>query len=78
MYQCADCTVNTSQKRLLVHGTGRTLMEEKTMKPEIRIKTEVTKEIYGNVLLSFLMGIASIAVIWYLSSVLIALAKHYG
>ena len=78
MYQCADCTVNTNQKRLLVLGTGRTLMEEKIMKTEIRIKTEVTKEIYGNVLLSFLMGIASIAGIWYLSSVLIALAKHYG
>lgn len=48
------------------------------MKQEFSIKTEVTKEIYGNVLLSFLMGVSSIVGIWYLSSVLIALARHYG
>jgi hypothetical protein len=61
-----------------VHGTGRPLLEEKIMEQEVRIKTEVTKENYGNVLLSFLMGIASVTGIWYLSSVLIALARYYS
>jgi len=80
-YACISvqtCTVITRQKCLLVHGTGRPLLEEKIMKQEVRIKTEVTKEAYGNVLLSFLMGIASIAGVWYLSSVLIAIARYYS
>ena len=50
----------------------------KIMKQEVSIKTEVTKEIYGNVLLSFLMGVSSIAGIWYLSSFLIVRARHYS
>jgi len=63
---------------LPVRGTGRPLPEEKIMKQETRIKTEVTKEAYGNVLLSFLMGTASVVGIWYLSSVLIAFARYYS
>ena len=74
------CRLHNEHKAetLPVRGTGRPLLEEKIMKQEIRIKTEVTKEIYGNVLLSFLMGTASIVGIWCLSSVVIALARYYS